>query len=200
MGTSPPSAISELLFPPLGIDMPVPVPSSRQPPNPIQTQSKSPRSTSSRQDSLPSAVPGAYDTSVIPPSHEARTLVLCFDGMGDQFDADLRAYMPSLSAHFFSMLKKDDKSQQLTYYQAGIGTYTIPEVASPHMAKLKKNIDMAIGSHLDGHVMGARDRLSASSDIPKKEGAKNITLFLSLQNGRPRTAFELSELYSYHQT
>ncbi|KAH9075027.1 hypothetical protein EDB83DRAFT_2549624 [Lactarius deliciosus] len=41
-----------------------------------------------------------------------------------------------------------------------------------------------------------RDRLSASSDIPKKEGAKNITFFLSLQNGRPRTAFELSELYS----
>ncbi|KAH9051356.1 hypothetical protein EDB83DRAFT_2316843 [Lactarius deliciosus] len=42
-----------------------------------------------------------------------------------------------------------------------------------------------------------RDRLSASSDIPKKEGAKDITLFLSLQNGRPRTAFELSKLYSY---
>ncbi|KAH9027617.1 hypothetical protein EDB85DRAFT_1892909 [Lactarius pseudohatsudake] len=41
------------------------------------------------------------------------------------------------------------------------------------------------------------DRLSASSDIPKKEGAKNITLFLSLQNGRPRTAFELSKPYSY---
>ncbi|KAH9014469.1 hypothetical protein EDB85DRAFT_1899198 [Lactarius pseudohatsudake] len=42
-----------------------------------------------------------------------------------------------------------------------------------------------------------RDRLSASSDIPKKEGAKNITLFLSLQNGHPRTAFELSKPYSY---
>ncbi|KAH9172352.1 hypothetical protein EDB89DRAFT_1906211 [Lactarius sanguifluus] len=42
-----------------------------------------------------------------------------------------------------------------------------------------------------------RDRLSASSHIPKKEGAKNITFFLSLQNGHPQTAFELSELYSY---
>ncbi|KAH9160875.1 hypothetical protein EDB89DRAFT_2116984 [Lactarius sanguifluus] len=134
--------------------MPVPVPSSRQPPNPIQTQSKSPRSTSSRQDSHPSAGPGAYDTSVIPPSHEARTLVLCFDGTGDQFDAD-----NSNIIQFFSMLKKDDKSQQLTYYQAGIGTYTIPEVASPHMAKLKKNIDMAIGSHLDAHVMGGYEFL-----------------------------------------
>ncbi|KAH9077525.1 hypothetical protein EDB83DRAFT_2344138 [Lactarius deliciosus] len=154
MGISPPSAISELLFPPLRTDMPVPVPSSRQPPNPIQTQLKSPRSTSSRQDSLPSAGPGAYDTRVIPPSHEARTLVLCFDGTGDQFDAD-----NSNIIQFFSMLKKDDKSQQLTYYQAGIGTYTIPEVASPHMAKLKKNIDMAIGSHLDAHVMGGYEFL-----------------------------------------
>ncbi|KAH9060279.1 hypothetical protein EDB87DRAFT_624001 [Lactarius vividus] len=99
MGTSPPSAIRELLLPPLDVDMPVPVSSSRQPPTPVQTQSKSPRSTSSRQDSLPSAGPGAYDTSVIPPSHESRTLVLCFDGTGDQFDADVRAYMPSLSAH-----------------------------------------------------------------------------------------------------
>ncbi|KAH9032060.1 hypothetical protein EDB83DRAFT_2319164 [Lactarius deliciosus] len=30
-----------------------------------------------------------------------------------------------------------------------------------------------------------------------EEGAKNITLLLSLQNGCPRTAFELSKLYSY---
>ena len=45
-------------------------------------------------------------------------------------------------------------------------------------------------------VLLARDRVSASSHVPKKEGAKNITFFLSLQNGRPRTAFELSKLYS----
>ncbi|KAH9164770.1 hypothetical protein EDB89DRAFT_1911918 [Lactarius sanguifluus] len=40
-------------------------------------------------------------------------------------------------------------------------------------------------------------RFSASSHIPKKEGAKNITFFLSSQNGHPQTAFELSKLYSY---
>ncbi|KAH8987362.1 hypothetical protein EDB86DRAFT_2808911 [Lactarius hatsudake] len=133
--------------------MPAPVSSGRLPPNPIQTQLKSPGSDS-RKDSLPSAGPGAYDTTVIPPSHEARTLVLCFDGTGDQFDAD-----NSNIIQFFSMLKKDDKSQQLTYYQAGIGTYTIPEVATPFMAKVKRGIDMAIGSHLDAHVMGGYEFL-----------------------------------------
>ncbi|KAH9012258.1 hypothetical protein EDB85DRAFT_2223757 [Lactarius pseudohatsudake] len=144
MGTSPPNAIRELLFPPLRIDMPVPVSSGHQPPNPIQTQLKSPRSASSRQgslDSLPSAGSGAYDTRVIPPSHEARTLVLSLMGRETSL------------TRFILYVKEGDKSQQLTYYQAGIGTYTIPEVASPHMAKLKKNIDMAVGSHLDAHVM-----------------------------------------------
>jgi uncharacterized protein (DUF2235 family) len=53
------------------------------------------------------------------------------------------------------MLKKDDKSQQLVYYQAGIGTYTIPEIATPLVAKWKKTVDMAIATYLDAHVMGA---------------------------------------------
>src|SRR6266702_747924 len=98
-GTSPPMAIRELFLPPLDIDMPVPIPSVRPPPTPIQTQLKDPISSSSRKDSLPSVGPGAYDTTVIPPFRESRTIVLCFDGTGDQFDADVSAYMPSLSAH-----------------------------------------------------------------------------------------------------
>jgi uncharacterized protein (DUF2235 family) len=79
--------------------MPVPLPSSRVPPNPIQTQLKSPMTSSSGDDTFPSAGPGAHDNSVIPPFHNARTLVLCFDGTGDQFDADVRTYIPPLSAH-----------------------------------------------------------------------------------------------------
>jgi hypothetical protein len=77
---------------------------------------------------------------------------------------------------FFSMLKKDDRTQQLVYYQvcnlkwiycislfgysllippqAGIGTYTIPQIAKPAMAKLKKTLDSMICVHLDAHVMG----------------------------------------------
>ncbi len=48
----------------------------------------------------------------IPPKHESRTLVLCFDGTGDQFDAD-----NSNIVKLCSLLKKDDPSQQMVYYQ-----------------------------------------------------------------------------------
>ncbi len=69
----------------------MPAPSSDASPTPIQTQVKSAKSASTGLESLPSVGPGTYDSSVIPPSHEARTLVLCFDGTGDQFDSDVRA-------------------------------------------------------------------------------------------------------------
>jgi len=39
-------------------------------------------------------------------------------------------------------------------FQAGIGTYTIPEIAKPWMAGLKKTLDMMLGIHLDAHIMG----------------------------------------------
>lgn len=72
------------------------------------------------------------------------------------------------------MLKKDDRSQQMVYYQvstpisdfemdcftemdvlkAGIGTYTIPQIATPAYAKYSKTMDMAIAQNLDAHVMG----------------------------------------------
>lgn len=70
------------------------------------------------------------------------------------------------------MLKKDDRSQQMVYYQvgmslvstflhnakhssqAGIGTYTVPQIATPRYAKFSKMVDMAIAQNLDAHVMG----------------------------------------------
>lgn len=72
------------------------------------------------------------------------------------------------------MLKKDDPAQQMVYYQvyrrfhsvdipltiaqlqAGIGTYNTTQIATPSGAKLSKTIDMMVGKHLDGHVMGRR--------------------------------------------
>jgi hypothetical protein len=90
-GTSPPPGLCELLLPPLDINMPAPTSSGRVP-VPIQTNLKTPLSASTGKDSLPSVGPGAYDNTVIPPSHGARTLVLCFDGTGDQFDTDVRTY------------------------------------------------------------------------------------------------------------
>ncbi|KAF5372302.1 hypothetical protein D9615_009237 [Tricholomella constricta] len=84
----------------------------------------------------------------IPPSSPARTLVLCFDGTGDQFDSD-----NSNIVEFFTMLKKDDREKQMVYYQAGIGTYTSPQVATPLAAKISKTLDEAIAWNLSAHVM-----------------------------------------------
>ncbi|KAF5328559.1 hypothetical protein D9758_018002 [Tetrapyrgos nigripes] len=86
--------------------------------------------------------------SVIPETHDSRTLVLCFDGTGDQFDDD-----NSNVVQLFSMLKKDDWRQQLVYYQSGIGTYNIPQVARPWMAKLERVVDSMVGMNLHVHVM-----------------------------------------------
>lgn len=85
---------------------------------------------------------------VVPPTHGNRTLVLCFDGTGDQFDAD-----NSNIVEFFTMLKKDNYDEQMVYYQAGIGTYTSPQVATPFAAKVSKTLDEMIAWNLDAHVM-----------------------------------------------
>lgn len=60
------------------------------------------------------------------------------------------------------MLKRDDTRRQLAYYQAGIGTYTIPEIAKPWTAKLQKTLDMMVGIHLNAHIMGSSFRSSCS--------------------------------------
>jgi len=77
-----------------------------------------------------------------------RTLVLCFDGTGDQFDADNANVV-----QFFSLLQKDDHTQQMVYYQSGIGTYTVPQISNPIMSKFSKIMDLAIAWNLDAHVM-----------------------------------------------
>ncbi|KAK0209162.1 hypothetical protein DFS33DRAFT_1308021 [Desarmillaria ectypa] len=99
----------------------------------------------------------------IPPHHENRTLVLCFDGTGDQFDSD-----NSNVVNFFSLLKKDNPGTQLVYYQSGIGTYSIPEVASPIAAKLSRIVDSMIGVHLDAHVMGGYEFLMQNYEADDK--------------------------------
>lgn len=58
--------------------------------------------------------PRAVVPPVLEPEHprRSRTLVLCFDGTGDQFDAD-----NSNVVKLVSLLKKDDTANQLVYYQ-----------------------------------------------------------------------------------
>ncbi|KAF9473886.1 hypothetical protein BDN70DRAFT_937075 [Pholiota conissans] len=99
----------------------------------------------------------------VPPHHLHRTLVLCFDGTGDQFDDD-----NSNIVNFLSMLKKDTPRQQLVYYQAGIGTYTIPQIAKPMMAKVHKIMDSMVGVHLDAHVMGGYEFLMQNYEAGDK--------------------------------
>ena len=61
---------------------------ARMPPQSIRTQ----LANTTDPQTPPSAGPGAFDPSVIPPSHDDRTIILCFDGTGDQFDTDVRAH------------------------------------------------------------------------------------------------------------
>lgn len=86
---------------------------------------------------IPPTIP--LDQTCWPPitPRRARTLVLCFDGTGDQFDDDV-CILPSMAfvqvitslilqnsniVRLFQLLKKNDPTRQMCYYQAGIGTY-----------------------------------------------------------------------------
>ncbi|KAJ9657633.1 hypothetical protein H2198_004161 [Neophaeococcomyces mojaviensis] len=76
---------------------------------------------------------------------KGRTIVVCLDGTGDKFDND-----NSNIVHIVSALKKDDP-QQVTYYQAGIGTYSAGGLSNGISAAM----DMAVGSGLGLHVRDA---------------------------------------------
>ncbi|KAF7289945.1 hypothetical protein MIND_01369700 [Mycena indigotica] len=95
-------------------------------------------------------------SAYIPPSsdNQHRNLILCFDGTGDQFDAD-----NSNIVQLMSVLQKNDKSKQLVYYQSGIGTYTSSTSPSPVMTKLSLMLDAAIAWNLDSHVMAGYEFL-----------------------------------------
>ncbi|EAU86154.2 hypothetical protein CC1G_03365 [Coprinopsis cinerea okayama7 len=77
-----------------------------------------------------------------------RTLVLCFDGTSNEYDADNTNVVK-----LFALLKKDDFEQQLCYYQAGVGTWFEPGVVSPLFHWGAKMLDLAVAWYLDNHVM-----------------------------------------------
>ncbi|KAG6907236.1 hypothetical protein DXG01_009811 [Tephrocybe rancida] len=105
-----------------------------------------------RQDPEKGSSPTSASTSklppTIPPEYPHRTLVVCFDGTGDQFDADNLNIV-----QLVSLLKKNDRNKQMVYYRAGIGTYISPKVAKPLTAKLSKTLDEILVWNLDAHVM-----------------------------------------------
>ncbi|KAH9854309.1 hypothetical protein C2E23DRAFT_775632 [Lenzites betulinus] len=105
------------------------------------------------------------DNDIIPPYDPAasRTLVLCFDGTGDQFDSD-----NSNVVKFFSLLKKDDRREQMVYYQTGIGTYTTPQVTTTLGRALSKTLDEMVAWNLDAHVMSGYEFLMQNYEAGDK--------------------------------
>ncbi|KAJ7481689.1 hypothetical protein FB451DRAFT_134549 [Mycena latifolia] len=89
----------------------------------------------------------------VPPSNQHRCLILCFDGTGDQFDADNSNIVQLVSA-----LKKDDRRKQMVYYQAGIGTYA-PKIVTSFATKISLTLDAMIAWNLDAHVMAGYEFL-----------------------------------------
>ncbi|KAJ3502100.1 hypothetical protein NLJ89_g9037 [Agrocybe chaxingu] len=88
---------------------------------------------------------GDSSASCCPPTR-ARTLVLCFDGTSNEYDADNTNVVK-----LFALLRKDS-DEQLVYYQAGIGTWFEPGVVSPLFEWGAKILDLAFAWYLDAHV------------------------------------------------
>ncbi|PVF92195.1 hypothetical protein CPB86DRAFT_769670 [Serendipita vermifera] len=86
------------------------------------------------------------------PKHD-RTIVLAFDGTGDQFD-DENTNVVKLCA-----VLDMQNPQQLVYYQPGIGTYTPPGVRGSIQNKIAKFVDTCFGWYLDQHVMDGYEYL-----------------------------------------
>ncbi|KDQ53573.1 hypothetical protein JAAARDRAFT_61279 [Jaapia argillacea MUCL 33604] len=76
-----------------------------------------------------------------------RTLVLCFDGTGDQFDES-----NSNIVELVAMLRKDDRHKQLVYYQPGIGTHGTPFSSSRFLAGVYKTLDQMLAFTLESHI------------------------------------------------
>ncbi|CAE6489699.1 unnamed protein product [Rhizoctonia solani] len=88
---------------------------------------------------------------VIPPPADltlpGRSLILCFDGTGDQYDQD-----NSNIVRFVQLLKKDDKTKQMVYYQTGIGTGVGPSPGGRIATKISQTLDTMVASGLGDHV------------------------------------------------
>ncbi|KAG9003222.1 hypothetical protein FRB90_011229 [Tulasnella sp. 427] len=78
-----------------------------------------------------------------------RTLVLCFDGTGNEFEQDKNSNVVLL----FQMLKRDNPEHQLVYYQTGIGTYAPTGFISTIGARVAQVLDEAVAWYLKDHVL-----------------------------------------------
>ncbi|KIO29805.1 hypothetical protein M407DRAFT_21055 [Tulasnella calospora MUT 4182] len=79
-----------------------------------------------------------------------RTLVLCFDGTNDVFDETSTNII-----RLFAALEKGRPSEQLVYYQPGIGTYVRPEAPwAPAVRDVAMLIDKGFAWYIGTHITG----------------------------------------------
>ncbi|CAE6500180.1 unnamed protein product [Rhizoctonia solani] len=77
-----------------------------------------------------------------------RTLVLCFDGTSNHF-SDRNTNVVKL----VELLKKDDPSKQMIYYQTGVGTYSSPGLTTSVGLAIASKLDEAVAWYLYQHVI-----------------------------------------------
>ncbi|QRW15054.1 choline transport protein [Ceratobasidium sp. AG-Ba] len=100
-------------------------------------------------------MPGRLPTIDIRPSgSKPRTLVLCFDGTTNVYD-DTNTNVVKL----FSLLERNNRDEQMVYYQPGVGTYAPPGIFLPVSIAMAKVLDQGIALYLDKHVMGGYEFL-----------------------------------------
>ncbi|CUA73009.1 putative protein YEL023C [Saccharomyces cerevisiae S288c] [Rhizoctonia solani] len=77
-----------------------------------------------------------------------RTLILCFDGTSNHF-SDKNTNVVKL----VELLKKDDPSKQMVYYQTGVGTYSSPGLTTSAGLAIASKLDEAVAWYLYQHVI-----------------------------------------------
>ncbi|KAH9962729.1 hypothetical protein BGW80DRAFT_1354174 [Lactifluus volemus] len=110
-------------------------------------------------------------TSTHSPAHETtrkpRTLVLCLDGVGDEY-GNRNTNVTKL----FSILRRDQEADQLCYYQEGVGKYIPPGATRPFRRWASKVADKAVAYYLDEHVIDAYKFLMQNYNVDD-----NVCLF-----------------------
>ncbi|QRV94548.1 choline transport protein [Ceratobasidium sp. AG-Ba] len=105
---------------------------------------------------IPKSAMNTLAPAVIPAgSRRGRNLILCFDGTGEQYDKDY-----SNIVRFVRLLKKGDPSQQMVYYQPGVGTgIGSSGPSNPFLKQIFYRLDQAFATGLPMHVRGGYEFL-----------------------------------------
>jgi len=75
-----------------------------------------------------------------------RNIILCFDGTNDEYSA-----VNTNVVQLYALLDRN-RTDQLAYYQPGIGTFTPPGIWGRTKRRVFSQIDLVIGWFLEEHV------------------------------------------------